>query len=136
MSPKDRVLVGSPMPYSYGPRLPLGVAILAVLIGLVGAFFAIVGVLVLLKVAVDSAVVAGGLGTDLIGGILLLVFGIVLLVIATGLWDLNLFALVVCILLVGLLFLSTLLRGAVFSFWGIVELVLLVYLIAVSGEFR
>jgi hypothetical protein len=124
------------MSYSSGHRLPLGVAILAVLIGLVGLFFAVVGVLVLLKVAVDAAFLAGGLGAGVVTGVLLLIFGIVLLVIATGLWDLNLFALVVCLILVGVLFLSTLFRGAFLSFWGIVELLLLVYLIAVSREFR
>ncbi|HTT26513.1 MAG TPA: hypothetical protein VMH90_06100 [Thermoplasmata archaeon] len=124
------------MAASYSRRLPFGVALLAVIIGLVGALFAIVGALVLLKVAVDSAVVAGALGNDLTAGILLLVFGIVLLVIATGLWDLNLFALVVCFLLIGLLFVSNLLRGALLTFWGLVELFLLIYLLAVSREFR
>ncbi len=116
-------------------RTPLGVAILSVLIGIVGVVFLVVGFLAgLLNIAtpgVSSHLFVGGW----IGIALLLLFGVVLLAVASGLWDGELWALVLSIIVVGLYFLSDLISGALFTVGGIVLLLLLIYLVAVSPNF-
>lgn len=121
---------------SYSPqRLPLGVAILAVLIGLVGVLYLLLGVLVLLTVASFGSLLPHFFGTGLVGGLIVLFIGIVLLVVARGLWDLELWALVLCILVVGGVWLSDLLVGRFLSLGAIILLLLLIYLVAVHREF-
>jgi hypothetical protein len=116
---------------------PLGVAILAVLIGLVGVLTLIV--------AVAALVLFSGLalltqfsffGAGVVGGVLLLVFSIVLLVVAVGLWRLEMWALVLSAIVLFLVLVSDALRGNLLSFSTIVVLLLLLYLVLVRRHFR
>lgn len=118
-----------------GP-LPLGVALLAILIGIFGFFVLVVGLLLL----VFGTALAFGAGTvtvfgtgGAVAGLIIFVIGLVILVVATGLWDQELWALALAILV--LLF-----YGAVEFFsqsWLAVLIIaaLLVYLVAVSSHF-
>jgi hypothetical protein len=118
-------------------RLPFGVAILAVLIGLFGLFVLLLG-LAFLFVAAGASL--GGIGiasvfgfTGTVAGIIIAVIGLVILATAVGLWNQELWALV--------------LAALVLIFYAIVEFVasawlglaivvlLLVYLGAVSRHF-
>jgi hypothetical protein len=116
--------------------LPLGVAILAVLVGLLGLFIAIIGVLVLLAVGFGTAHFAAAFGVTFIGGLLLTIVGIVILAVAKGLWDQELWALVISILAIGFILLGVILQGAVFSVEGVVLVLFEVYLLAVNRHFR
>ena len=122
--------------YGYVGRLPLGVAILAVLIGIVGFFVIIGGVLLLvfgtsLAFGSGSLTVFGSAGT--VTGLILLIVGIVTVAVAAGLWNQELWALVLAILVVAFYALIDFASGAWFGF--IIAAVLLVYLLAVSGHF-
>lgn len=117
--------------------LPLGVAILAVLIGIFGFFVIILGLLLLFAAA---GVVLGGVGvasvfgmTGTIAGIIVLIVGIIILGVAVGLWNQELWALVLAILV--LIFFGVV--DFVASSWlGLVIVVLLlVYLVAVASHF-
>jgi hypothetical protein len=117
-------------------RLPLGVAILAILIGVFGFFVLLVGVLLLVF---GTAVTLGGgsvavFGTaGAIAGLIITIIGIVILAIASGLWNQELWALALAII--------------VLLFYGVIEFLaqswlavlvvgaLLVYLVAVSSHF-
>ncbi len=123
------------MAASYDP-LPLGVAILAVLIGIFGALLLVVGILVLLAIGVGATAGLAIFGGGLLGGLLLVLIGAVILAVAKGLWDQELWALVLCLILVGLLVLSDLLRGTILSLGGLILVVLLIYLVAVHKHFR
>jgi hypothetical protein len=118
-------------------RLPLGVAILAILIGIFGFFVLIDGLLLLLTVA---GVSLGGLGvtsvfgaTGIVAAIIIVIIGLVILGTAVGLWNQELWALVLAILV--------LLFYAVVEFVGsawlslLIVVLLLVYLVAVSRHF-
>jgi|HubBroStandDraft_1064217.scaffolds.fasta_scaffold81731_3 hypothetical protein len=122
--------------YSSVGNLPLGVAILAILIGLFGFFVLVVGALLLVfgtSVALGSGTVTvfGTGGT--IAGLITLIIGAVILGVAVGLWDQELWALALAIIAL--------------LFYGVVEFlsqswlallvigVLLVYLLAVSNHF-
>jgi hypothetical protein len=116
--------------------LPLGVAILAILIGIFGFFVLVAGVLLLVfgtSIALGSgSITVFGTG-GAIAGLILLIVGAIILAVATGLWDQELWALALAII--------------VLLFYGVVEFVsqswisllivvaLLVYLVAVSGHF-
>jgi hypothetical protein len=118
-------------------NLPLGVAIIAVLVGIFG-FFVLVGGLLLLVSAAGYALggvwVTGVFGTTgTIAGIIISIIGLVILGVAVGLWNQELWALVLAILV--LLF-----YGAVEFFsaaWlGLLIVVLLiVYMAAVAKHF-
>ena len=117
-------------------RLPLGVAIIAVLVGIFGFFILLLGLLIALLgigfgLAGSSTVF--GLG-GLIGGLIVLIIGAIWQAVADmDLWNRGLWALVLAIL--------------VLLFYGAVEFVsqswvgfvivaiLLVYLVAVSSHF-
>jgi hypothetical protein len=117
-------------------RLPLGVAILAILIGIFG-FFVLLGGVVLLVFGTGLAYGAGNLtifgSGSTVAGLVLLVVGILTLAVATGLWDQELWALALAVIV--LLFYGFLdfLSQSWFSF--LIVAVLLVYLVAVSGHF-
>jgi hypothetical protein len=117
--------------------LPLGVAILAVLIGIFGFFVVVIGLALLF---VSAGYVIAGVGvatvfgyTGTIAGIIVLIIGLIILGTAVGLWNQELWALVLAIL--------------VLLFYGIVEylssawlglvivVLLIVYLAAVSTHF-
>jgi hypothetical protein len=117
-------------------RLPLGVALLALLIGIFGFFVLVAGVLLLvfgtsLVLGPGSLTVFGTGGT--IAGLVLTLLGAIILAVASGLWDQQLWALALAIL--------------VLLLYGFVELVaqswvgllvvaaLLVYFVAVSNHF-
>ncbi|MGD0588795.1 MAG: hypothetical protein ABSA63_08410 [Thermoplasmata archaeon] len=118
-------------------QLPLGVAILAVLIGIFGFFVIVLGLLLLLGAA---GVAFGGLGlvsvfgtTGTIAGAIVLIIGVIILGVAVGLWNQEMWALVLAILVL-------LVYGAVdflaSSWLGLViVVVLLVYLVAVARHF-
>ncbi|MGI0052807.1 MAG: hypothetical protein ACREC5_07435 [Thermoplasmata archaeon] len=117
-------------------KLPLGVAVLAILIGVVGLLYVISGLLLILGFA---ALFGFTLSAGLVGGLVALVVGIVLLVVASGLWDLELWALALAVLV--LLFLLAENAFRIFTGAGgsslalLIEVVLLIYLIAVSSHF-
>ena len=117
--------------------LPLGVAILAVLVGIVGFLYLLVGALLLLHVAAVGGFASFGGGT--LGSLIVLILGLVLLVVARGLWDLELWALALAVLILVLLLAANLYRllvGPGASLVSIlIEVVLLVYLVAVSNRF-
>ena len=118
-------------------QLPLGVAILAILIGIFGFFVVIVGVLLLVAVA---GLTLGGVAvttvfgtTGAVAGIIVLVIGLIILGVAVGLWNQELWALVLAIIVL-------LVYGAADYFsssWlGLVIVALLIiYLAAVSSHF-
>ena len=125
---------------SYGtagasPRLPLGVAVISVVVGIVGAILLIIGVAFLLYGTVGAFSGLTLFGASLIGGIVLIVFSVILLVTASGLWHLELWALVLSLVVIGVLLLFYLLSGRIISFAGILFVVVFVYLIAVHREF-
>ncbi len=117
------------------PTLPLGVAILAILIGIFGFFYVIGGLLLLLlSVAIGGShglFVAGPLGA-----IFLLLFGVVLLAVAYGLWGRELWALALTALVLILILVGDAVSGALVSLSSVVAVLLLVYLILVRGHFR
>jgi hypothetical protein len=124
--------------YSTGiGSLPLGVAILAILIGIFGFFVLLAGVLLFVfgtsvVFGTGGAVTVFGTGGT-VAGIILALIGIVILAVATGLWDQELWALAIaCIVL--------LFYGAVELFAAawlglLVVVLLLAYLAAVSSHF-
>jgi hypothetical protein len=118
-------------------QLPLGVAILAVLIGIFGAVILVVGLLVLLAIAglaLSGVVVTSVFGaTGFVAGLIIVFVGAVILAVATGLWDQELWALVLAILVLLFYGAAEFFSGSWFGL-AIVGL-LLVYLVAVSRHF-
>jgi hypothetical protein len=119
-------------------RLPIGVAILAVLIGIVGLFLVLIGLFVALAFGLFGGAFHSAelFGAGLIGGILLLIFGVILLVVASGLWHQELWALVLSLIVIGILIVSAFLSGVIVSLYGIVLVLLFVYLLVVNRHFR
>lgn len=117
----------------YVGSLPLGVAILAILIGLVGAFFLIVGLLIVLGFALVHTAILFVAG--FVGGLLLVIFGLVLLVVASGLWNQELWALALSIIVILVVLVGDFVAGAFLSLQTIVLVLLLIYLIAVRNHF-
>jgi hypothetical protein len=117
--------------------LPLGVAILAVLVGLFGFFVILIGLALLF---VSAGYVIAGVGvasvfgyTGSVAAIIVIIIGLIILGTAVGLWNQELWALVLAILV--LLFYGVV--EYLSSAWlGLVIVVLLVvYLAAVSSHF-
>jgi hypothetical protein len=114
-------------------QLPLGVAIIAVLVGIFGFFVLLAGI-ILLVVGIGIGLSVSIFGfTGAIAGLIFLLIGAIILAIATGLWDQELWALVLAIIV--LLF-----YGAVEFFSAawlgfIIVVLLLIYLVAVSSHF-
>ncbi len=115
---------------------PLGVAILAILIGILGFFLLLGGLLVGLLGLAFPAVATHLFLPGLLGAALLVIFGLILLLVARGLWDLELWALAISVIVVGLAWISDLLAGDYLGLGAIILLLVLIYLIAVSGQFR
>jgi hypothetical protein len=117
-----------------GP-LPLGVAILAILIGIFGIFVLFLGILALLVgVGLGIAGQASVFGlTGTLAAIVLSIIGIFILAVASGLWNQEIWALALAII--------------VLVFYGVIEfysaswlglliiVLLLAYLAAVSSHF-
>jgi hypothetical protein len=120
-------------------ELPILVGLLAILIALFGLFFLVVGVLLLatsfgvlgLPAAGAYAVIGGD---ALVAGIVTLVFGGVLVVVATGLWDLELWALVLTGAVVAVM-IALLVLASDFGWSLLIAVGLLVYLVLVRGHF-
>src|SRR5579863_3287205 len=112
------------------PSRPLGVAILAVLIGIFAVIVIVGGLLVLL--ASSFAFVPFPLfGTvGVVAGILLFIFGLILLGVAVGLWHQRLWALVLTIIVLILLIIGNVLSRT-FTLGFFIEIILLIYLLAV-----
>src|SRR5215472_4235736 len=125
------------MATSYSPpayrstTLPLGVAVLAILIGLVGTFLLIAGVLFFVLSGFAYLHDLAFFGASLLGAVILLIVGVILLVVAVGLWRRELWALAVSILVVLLLIVGRLLTGGLLSLGGVILILLLVYLVLV-----
>jgi len=123
-------------PYAARRERPLGVAILAVLIGIFGAFLLIGSILLFLF---GTALYGEGqflhYGAPLVAGLILFIVAIILLAVATGLWDLRLWALVVSIIVVGFLWLGDLVAGQIVTLGSLVLILLLVYLVLVRHHF-
>jgi hypothetical protein len=122
-------------PTAASTRLPLGVAVLSILIGLFGFFVLVVGLLVLL-LGVGAGLAAGATVfgfTGELAGLVVFIVGLVILAVAVGLWNQELWALALAILV--LLFYGAVefLAGAWLGL--LVTAVLLVYLVAVSSAF-
>lgn len=118
------------------PRtLPLGVAILAILIGLLGVLLLAASILLLIVSGYGYFHDLAFFGVSFLGGLLLLIFGIVLLVVAVGLWRLELWALVLSIIVVLISLLGRLVAGPILSLGTLILVLLLVYLVAVHRHF-
>jgi len=125
--------------YAPAPSRPIGVAILAVLVGLYGLLLILAGVLVLAGVAATHflGIPTGfaGLGAFAVGVIVLIV-GLIILGLALGLWHLRMWALVLTLLFVIFELISYGLAGAFVSLGFILALILFVYLLAVHRHFQ
>lgn len=119
---------------------PLGVAILAVLIGIYGFIVFLLGLLI----AVGSSFLAAAgsanpfhfLGvTGVVAGIIVLIIGLIILGLAVGLWHLRMWALVLTILFLLVEIVLDGLAGQYVSFGFIIGVLLLIYLVAVSRHF-
>jgi hypothetical protein len=118
------------------PGLPIGVAILAVLIGIVGFVLILGGVLLAaLGISIDLGFGAFSSYGSLIVGVVLLIIGLIILGVALGLWHQRLWALVLAIIVFGFYFISDALVGDYFSLGAIIALILVIYLIAVHRHF-
>ncbi|HXQ95145.1 MAG TPA: hypothetical protein VN864_08285 [Thermoplasmata archaeon] len=120
-------------------ELPILVGLLAILIALFGVFFLVVGLLIVgtsvgilgLPSAGAFAVVSGG---ALLAGVVTLVFGAVLVTVATGLWDLELWALVLTGLVVAVI-IALLVVASDFGWSLVIAVGLLLYLVLVRDHF-
>jgi hypothetical protein len=127
--------------YSSGSSsLPIGVAILAILIGIYGFIVFLIG----LFITVGSTLFAGfGTGnfahalgvSGVIAGLVILIIGLIILGLAVGLWNLRMWALALTIIVLVIEMILYALAGAYITFGFIVALILVVYLIAVSRHF-
>jgi hypothetical protein len=117
--------------------LPLGVAILAILIGIFGFFVLLVGVLALvfgtgLALTGMGTVTAFGFG-GAIAGLIVFIIGLVILGVAVGLWNQELWALALAVIV---LLLYGVIEFLAMSWVALLIVVfLLVYLFAVSRHF-
>jgi hypothetical protein len=120
-------------------ELPILVGLLAILIGLFGLFFLVVGILL---VAASFGVVglpaAGAYaiitGDALFAGLITLIFGAVLISVATGLWDLEVWALVLTGAVVAVI-IALLVVASDFGWSFLIAVGLLVYLVLVRNHF-
>jgi hypothetical protein len=120
------------------PSLPLGVAVLAVLIALVGIILLIAGALVLLNLLMGTTVVPTTYlitkSVDEYGAAILVVLGAAMLALSRALWDLERWALYVT---VGLLFagLTYLFFTGSITVLFVFALVIFIYLLTVRHHF-
>jgi hypothetical protein len=119
---------------------PLGVAILAVLIGIYGFIVFLLGLLLAVGTSLTSYL--GGasplhaLGVSgVVAGLIFVVIGLIILGLAVGLWHLRMWALVLTVLFLVLEIILDGLAGAYISLGFIVAVILLIYLLAVSSHF-
>jgi hypothetical protein len=128
----------SGVPEPAQPSRPLGVAILAVLIGIYGFLVFLLGLLLL--VGSSLGVVGSPLPTyfhttGVIAGIIILIVGLIILGLAVGLYHLRMWALVLTLLFLAFEIVSYGLAGAFVSVGFILGVILFIYLLAVSSHF-
>jgi len=131
---------GSEPPAYTPPSRPLGVAILAVLVGLFGLLWILGGLLIVADVGAVTYFNGGGLPsllhqTGLVAGLIVFVLGLIILGLALGLWHLRMWALVLTLIVLFVELVSYGLAGNFVSLGFIVALVLFVYLLAVHRHF-
>jgi hypothetical protein len=118
--------------------LPLGVAILSVLVGLYGFVVFVVGLLLFAKIAVSSYLglpsTFGLTGYELAA--IVTIVGLIILGIGVALWRLRLWALVLGLLFLLFELVSYAYAGHYASLGFVLALVIFVYLIAVNRHFR
>jgi hypothetical protein len=124
-------------PAPAAPSRPLGVAILAVLVGIYGFLVFIAGLLVLAGVAVSRFLeVAKFSGVSgLITGIVVIIIGLIIMGVAVGLWHLRMWALVLALIVTFIDLILYALAGNYISLGFILALIVFVYLIAVHRHF-
>jgi hypothetical protein len=136
---------GPPQPYSPttppARSRPLGVAILAVLIGIYGFLVFLFGLLLAVGSAALSSIGSSStshfLGTSgVIAGVISAIIGLIVLGLAVGLWHLRMWALVLTLLFLVFEMVVNALNGTYISFGFIVSLLLFLYLLAVNRHFR
>ena len=125
--------------------LPLGVAVLSVVVGIFGAFLLFAGLIVVMVALLNLAMVgwAGTFGGGAITGLITLAFGALILGVAFGLWHQELWAFVLALIATGLAVIWFIALpvyggagvGALVSLPAIVSGVLFVYLLAVHDHF-
>ena len=126
---------GSPMPPA-PPSRPLGVSILAILVGLYGVLFVLAGILALAGGAVLGALTGfhfAGLSLLALGAIIL-ILGILNLASALGLWHLRLWALVLALIVTFLEVVGFALSSQILGL--VIALIIFVYLLAVHRHFH
>ncbi len=118
---------------------PLGVAILAFLVGLFGVLIIIGGLLILAAAAVPAIL---GVPSSFVGesgalwGVIVLIIGLIILGLALGLWHLRMWALVLTLIFVFVELASFAIAGNYVSLGFILSLIIFVYLLAVNRHFR
>lgn len=126
-------------PPSPPPRsLPLGVAILAILIGIYGFIVFLTGLLLFVNVGIPSYLghppTFGLAGLELAA--IVTIIGLIILGIGVALWRLRLWALVLALLFLLYEVVAYAYAGHYESVGFVLALVLFLYLIAVNGHFR
>jgi hypothetical protein len=127
--------------YEPAPSRPLGVAILAILIGIYGFIVFLIGLFLAvgstLGIPYGGGNLFGHFGfSGVLGGLIVLIVGLIILGLAVGLWHLRMWALVLTLLFLLFELVTYGLAGAFITFGFIVALILTVYLLAVSRHFR
>ncbi|MFZ1023028.1 MAG: hypothetical protein WAN87_02710 [Thermoplasmata archaeon] len=127
--------------YEARPSRPLGVAILAVLIGIYGFVVFLLGLFLAVGSSIGVQYGGGNLFghfgfSGVLGGLIVLIVGLIILGLAVGLWHLRMWALVLTLIFLIFEMVSYGLAGAFITFGFIVALLLAIYLIAVSRHFR
>jgi hypothetical protein len=127
-------------PYARPPR-PLGVAVLAVLVGLFGVLLIVGGLLIVIGAGVLSIFGTGAIPSvvghvGLVVGAVVVIFGAIILGLAVGLWHLRMWALALTllVLIVELALLGY--AGEFLTLTFLISLVLFIYLLAVNRHFR
>jgi hypothetical protein len=126
------------------PSRPLGVAILAVLVGLFGLILVIAGGLLLFDKIGTAALNTYYLGQPTSLGPLttieleaiVFVVGLIILGLAVGLWHLRMWALALTLLFLAFVLIVDGIAGQFLGLGFLLSLVIFVYLIAVNGHFR
>lgn len=118
--------------------LPLGVAVLSVLVGLYGFFVFLLGLLLFANISVNSYLgrpeTFGLAGYELAA--VVAIVGLIILGIAVALWRLRLWALVLALLFLLYEIVTFAIAGHIESLGFVLALLIFLYLIAVNRHFR
>jgi hypothetical protein len=126
-----------PAPAAEPTSRPLGVAILAVLVGIFGILLIIGGILILALGVTSSVIGAGFFGeTGIVLGAIVLIVGLIILGVALGLYHLRLWALVLALIVTFFELVAYGYAGHFVSLGFILALIIFVYLLAVHRHFH